>query len=307
MTTLTDHDTTGRAGPRSPRLLLPAVFVSLATVISAVTSLNVALPDIAADTGAGRTEVAWVVDAYALAFASLLLLAGALGDRYGRRRALLTGLAVFGGASAAAMVASDVDALIALRVVLGIGAALVMPATLSTITTVLDAERRQHAVAIWAGVAGASAVLGLLASGFLLEWFSWQSVFGLNVALAILASVLVWRAVPESTERPEGRLDVVGGLLFVGAVGALIYSVIEGPNHGWSSFETLGGLATGVVLVGVTIAWELRHPHPLLDPRVFRHRLFAASSLTITVQFAAFFGFLFLLMQYLQVVGDPVR
>lgn len=304
MTTTTDHDTVGRAGSRNHRLLLPAVFLSLATVISAVTSLNVALPDIAADTGATHTQVAWVVDAYALTFAALLLLAGALGDRYGRRLALLAGLVVFGGASAAAMLTSDVEVLIGLRVLLGVGAALVMPATLSTITTVLDADRRQHAVAIWAGVAGASAVLGLLASGTLLELFSWESAFGLNVGLAILASLLAWRAVPESTERPEGRLDLVGGLLFVGAVGALVYSILEGPNHGWTSVETIGGLATGVVLLLVTIAWELRHPHPLLDPRVFRHRLFAASSLTITVQFAAFFGFLFLLLQYLQVVGD---
>jgi len=295
---------TGRAGARSPRLLLPAVFLSLATVVSAVTSVNVALPDIARDTGATQTQVAWVVDAYALTFAALLLLAGALGDRFGRRRALLGGLAVFGGASAAAMLSSDVEALIGLRVLLGVGAALVMPATLSTITTVLDAEKRQQAVAVWAGVAGASAVLGLLASGTLLELFSWESVFGLNVVLAVLASALVLRAVPESSERPEGRLDVVGGLLFVGAVGSLVYSVIEGPTHGWGSVETLGGLAVGVVLLLVTIGWELRHPHPLLDPRVFRDRLFAASALTITVQFAAFFGFVFLLMQYLQVVGD---
>lgn len=286
------------------RLLLPAVFLSLATVISAVTSLNVALPDLAADTGATQTEISWVVDAYALVFAALLLVAGAVGDRYGRRRALLAGLVLFGGASLAAMLASDVEVLIGLRVVLGVGAALVMPATLSTITTVLDDERRQQAVAIWAGVAGASAVLGLLAAGTLLEWLSWESVFGLNVGLAVIAAALVLRAVPESSERPEGRLDVVGGVLFAVAVGSVVYSIIEGPHAGWGSVETVTGLAAGASLLAVTIAWELRHPHPLLDPRLFAHRTFAASSLTITMQFAAFFGFMFLLMQYLQFVGD---
>ncbi|MDN5856625.1 MAG: MFS transporter, partial [Actinomycetia bacterium] len=266
--------------PVPHRLLLPAVFLSLATVISAVTSLNVALPDLAADTGASQTQISWVVDSYALVFAALLLIAGALGDRYGRRLALIVGLILFGGASLAAMFATDIDVLIGLRVVLGVGAALVMPATLSTITTVLDAQRRQHAVAIWAGVAGASAVLGLLAAGTLLEWFSWESVFGLNVALAVIASALVLRAVPESTERPEGRLDVVGGILFAVSVGAIVYAIIEAPHAGWGSTETVSVLAIGVALLAVTIAWELRHPNPLLDPRLFGHRAFAASSLT---------------------------
>lgn len=290
--------------PAPHRLLLPAVFLSLATVISAVTSLNVALPDLAGDTAASQTQVSWVVDSYALVFAALLLIAGALGDRYGRRLALIVGLVLFGGGSLAAMFATDIEVLIALRVVLGIGAALVMPATLSTITTVLDAQRRQHAVAIWAGVAGASAVLGLLAAGTLLEWFSWESVFGLNVTLALIASALVLRAVPESSERPEGRLDIIGGLLFAISVGAIVYSIIEAPHAGWDSAETVSVLAAGIALLAVTIVWELRHPNPLLDPRLFGNGRFAASSLTITMQFLAFFGFMFLLMQYLQFVGD---
>ncbi|UYM03356.1 MFS transporter [Solicola gregarius] len=301
---MTTHTPRPQEAKAQHRLLLPAVFLSLATVISAVTSLNVALPDLANDTGATQTQVSWVVDAYALVFAALLLIAGALGDRYGRRLALISGLVLFGAGSLAAMFASDVEVVIALRVVLGVGAALVMPATLSTITTVLDAERRQQAVAIWAGIAGASAVLGLLAAGTLLEWLSWESVFGLNVALAVVASVLVLRAVPESAERPDGRLDIVGGVLFAVAIGAVVYSIIEAPHEGWGSTETVSGLAIGVALLAVTIGWELRHPHPLLDPRLFAHRTFAASSLTITMQFLAFFGFMFLLMQYLQFVGD---
>ncbi|HLR83720.1 MAG TPA: MFS transporter [Nocardioidaceae bacterium] len=285
------------------RRLLPAVFLSLATVISAVTSLNVALPDLAADTGATQTQVSWVIDSYALVFAALLLIGGALGDRYGRRRALLTGLIVFGAGSLAAMFATDVEVVIGLRIVLGVGAALVMPATLSTITTVIDVDERQRAIAIWAGVAGASAVLGLLAAGTLLEWLSWESVFGLNVVLAVIASALVFRAVPESSERPDGRLDIIGGALFAMSVGAIVYSIIEAPHDGWTSAEIVSGFAIGTALLAATIVWELRHPRPLLDPRLFTHRTFAASSLTITLQFAAFFGFMFLLMQYLQFVG----
>lgn len=293
------------AQSRAPhRLLLPAVCLSLATVVSAVTSLNVALPDLARDTGATQTEVSWIVDAYALVFASLVLVAGAVGDRYGRRLTLLVGLVLFGGGSAAAMLVSDTGALIGLRAVLGVGAALVMPATLSTITSVYTDTQRARAVAAWSSIAGASAVLGLVASGTLLEWYSWESVFGLNVALSVVAIALVLRAVPESTGQPEGRADYLGALLFVLSTGTLVYTVIEAPTEGWDSSATLIGFAVGAVLLAVTVAWELVHPRPLLDPRLFTRPAFAAGSLTITLQFAAFFGFMFLLLQYLQLVGD---
>src|SRR5665647_2278317 len=173
--------------PATHRAVLPVVMLALATVVSAVASLNVAIPSIALSTHASQTQLSWIIDAYALVFAALLLPGGAIGDRYGRRRALLVGLVIFGGGSLAAMFASGPGWLIAIRGVLGLGAALVMPATLSTITSTFPQQERARAVGAWAGVAGASAILGLLASGVLLQVWSWRAVFGLNVVLAIAA------------------------------------------------------------------------------------------------------------------------
>ncbi|NMN98684.1 MFS transporter [Antrihabitans stalactiti] len=288
---------------KAKRLLLPGVCLSLATVVSAVTSLNVALPDLARDTGASQTQISWVVDAYALVFASLLLVGGVLGDRYGRRLALLGGLSVFGVGSLLSMFTTSVDGLIGLRGLLGIGAALVMPATLSTITTVYADKERLRAIGIWSGVAGASAVLGLVVSGTLLEFFSWRAVFGLNITMAVIAAIMVVRAVPESVERQAHRLDIGGALLFVVSISALIYSIIEAPTEGWTSAHTLIGLGFGFVMLAATVTWELLAAHPLLDPRLFTNRMFSASALSITVQFAAFFGFVFLMIQYLQLVA----
>jgi EmrB/QacA subfamily drug resistance transporter len=290
---------------RTHRATLPVIMLALATVVSAVASLNVAIPSIARDTHATQTQLSWIIDAYALVFAALLLLGGAVGDRYGRRRALIVGLVIFGGASLAAMMVSGPTALIVLRGVLGVGAALVMPATLSTITSTFPPEQRPRAVGAWAGVAGASAILGLLMSGLLLEIWSWQSVFGLNVVLAAVAIVGVARVVPESAEPDAPRLDMVGAALTVGGLGALVYSVIEAPTHGWDSPHTLVGIAIGLLILAGFVWWELSRPNPLIDPRLFRNRAFSAASLSITVQFFAFFGLVFLLLQYLQLVrGD---
>ena len=284
------------------RSVLAVTCLALATVVSAVASLNVAIPSIARDTHATQTQLSWVIDAYALVFAALLLLGGAIGDRYGRRRALLGGLAIFGTGSVAAMTVTDPGWLIAMRGLLGVGAALVMPATLSTITSTFPREERSRAVGAWAGVAGASAILGLLASGALLEVWSWRAVFGLNVALAVVAVVGTLRVIPESADPAAPKLDLVGALITVAGLGVLVYSIIEAPTTGWTSAGTLLGLATGLVLIGAFVAWELHHPAPLLDPRLFRHRAFAAGTLSITLQFFAFFGFVFLVLQYLQLV-----
>ena len=236
---------------RVHRATLPVIMLALATVVSAVASLNVAIPSIARDTHATQTELSWIIDAYALVFAALLLLGGAIGDRYGRRRTLIAGLVIFGGASLAAMTVSGPTSLIVLRGLLGVGAALVMPATLSTITSTFPAEQRTRAVGAWAGVAGASAILGLLMSGLLLEVWSWQSVFGLNVVLAVVAIIGAARFIPESAEPGAPRLDLVGAVLTVAGLGALVYSVIEAPTHGWDSAETLAGIAIGLlILVG---------------------------------------------------------
>lgn len=291
-------------GPTRHGPALAVVCLALATVVSAVASLNVALPSIAEDLHATQTQLSWIVDAYSLVFAALLLLGGTLGDRFGRRRALLAGLVIFGGGSLAAMAVSDPGWLIAMRAVLGVGAALVMPATLSTITATFPAEQKARAVGTWAGIAGAGAILGLLAAGLLLEQWSWRSAFALNVVLAALAIAGTLRIIRESTDPEAARVDGAGALITVAGLGVLVYSIIEAPTAGWVSGRTLIGIAAGLALIAGFVAWELRSDHPLLDPRLFGHRAFAAGTLSIATQFFAFFGFVFLLLQYLQLVQD---
>ncbi|MFY9927721.1 MAG: MFS transporter [Streptosporangiaceae bacterium] len=281
------------------------VCIALAAVVAAMSSLNVAIPSIARSTHASQTELAWIIDAYSLVFAALLLPAGALGDRFGRRRALLAGLTIFGAGSAIAMTVSGASQLIALRTVIGLGAALVMPATLSTITGTFPPAKRTKAVSVWAAVAGGAAVLGVLCAGALLEFFSWRSVFGLNVAIAAVAIIGTVLFVPESADRAAPRLDLGGAALSVVALVALVYSVIQAPTAGWLSVQTLAGIGLGLVVLAGFIAYELRQRTPMLDPRMFGHRALSAGSLSIFVQFFAFYGFIFLILQYLQILrGD---
>jgi EmrB/QacA subfamily drug resistance transporter len=289
----------------APRAKLPVIMLALATVVSAMASLNVAIPSIARDTHATQTQLSWIIDAYALVFAALLLLGGAIGDRYGRRRALLAGLVIFGAGSLAATTLSDPTWLIAMRGVLGVGAALVMPATLSTITSTFPLEQKSKAVGAWAGVAGGSALVGLLASGVVLEAWSWRSVFALNVVLAVIAIIGTLRVIPDSADPRAPRLDLVGALITVAGLGLLVYSVIEAPSHGWVSAHTLGGIAVGLLILVGFVRWELTRENPLIDPRLFRNRAVTAATLSITFAFFAFFGFVFLVLQYLQLVrGD---
>ena len=208
------------------------VCIALAAVVAAMSSLNVAIPSIARSTHASQTELSWIIDAYSLVFAALLLPAGALGDRFGRRRSLLAGLVIFAAGSAVAMIVSGASELIALRTVIGLGAALVMPATLSTITGTFPPARRTKAVSIWAAVAGGAAIFGVLGAGVLLEFFSWRSVFGLNVALAIIAIIGTLLFVPESADPSAPRLDRGGAVLSILALVAVVYSVIQAPTDG---------------------------------------------------------------------------
>ncbi|OQQ14214.1 MFS transporter [Streptomyces sp. M41(2017)] len=301
----TRAQTAGPAPAARHHLILVVTCLALGTVVAAMASLNVALPDLARETHATQTQLSWIIDSYSLVFASLLLPAGALGDRFGRRRALLAGLTLFGAGSAAASLTTDPSTLIALRGVLGVGAALVMPATLSTITSTFPRARRAQAVSVWAAVAGASALVGLFATGALLEGWSWRSVFLLNVALALVALIGTLLFVPESAEPQQPRLDIGGSLLAVAGLVALVYSVIEAPTRGWADPVTLGGIGLGLVILAGFVLFELRRANPLLDPRLFRNHHFAAGSLSIMLQFFVFFGFIFVMMQYLQLVrGD---
>lgn len=292
------------AQSRSPQVNLPVVTVvvciALGAVSAAMASLNVAIPDLVRSTHASQTQLEWMIDAYLLVFSVLLLPAGAIGDRYGRRRALIGGLAVFGAASAVAMIVTSAAALILLRGLIGLGAALVMPATLSTITSTFPPTERTKAVSVWAAVAGGSAIVGLLASGVLLQWFSWQAAFAINVLLAAVALVGTVRFVPESSQPDAPHIDKVGALLATVGLVAVVFSIIEAPDAGWVSPRTVAGAAVGLgALVGF-VAVERRHPHPLLDPRLFSNPRLSAGSLSICMQFFAFFGFTFVSLQYLE-------
>jgi EmrB/QacA subfamily drug resistance transporter len=288
--------------PRRRRGILVVVCLALMMVVSAVSGLNVALPDLAVDTGASQTELTWIVDAYTLAFVGLLLPLGAVGDRFGRRGVLVFGLLAFGLGAALAMTTGEPSTLITLRALMGVGAAAVMPATLSVITSSFPPEERARAVGVWVGVAGGGAVLGLLASGILLELFSWSSFFGLNVTLALLALAGTLALVPSSRDDSAPRLDPVGAVLSLAGIVGVVLAIIEGPERGWTGALTVTGLAVGVLGLVAFVAWELRRPDPMLDPRLFRLRGFSAGSLAITVQFFGSFGFFFVVMQYLQYV-----
>ena len=214
------------------RGVLPVVLLSLALVVAAVPALNVALPDVAASTSASMSQLQWVVDAYALVFAGLLLPAGALGDRYGRKPVLVTGLAVFAAGAGLAALTSTPEALIGLRGLMGVGAALVMPTTLSIITSSFPEEQRGKAVGAWIGVAGAGAVFGLLTSGLLLEVWAWQSVFWFSAALGLVVAVAAVRLIPNSRDEDTPPVDYVGGLLSVLTLVGVVFAAIEGPERG---------------------------------------------------------------------------
>ena len=298
---MTTHDTREGARVRTGPVLA-VVSLALMTVVSAVSGLNVALPDLARETGATQTEITWIVDAYTVVFAGLLLFAGALGDRFGRRELLAGGLAVFGVAAGLGMLTSDPAQLIALRAMMGIGAAAIMPTTLSIITTSFPVEQRAKAIGVWVGMAGGGAVLGLFGSGILLEFFSWSSFFGLNVVLAGLALVGTLLVVPTSVDADPPRLDLVGALLSLVAVAATVFGIIEGPDRGWGDSLTVTALVVGILALVAFVRWELRVAQPMLDPRLFRNRAFSAGSLTVMVQFFATFGLFFVVIQYLQFV-----
>jgi MFS family permease len=291
-----------RSSRQQPNLSLVTAVVctALGAVSAAMASLNVAIPDLVRSTHASQTQLEWIIDAYLLVFSVLLLPAGALGDRYGRRKALIGGLIVFGGASAAAMTVTSANDLIFLRGLIGLGAALVMPATLSTITGTFPRAERTKAVGVWAAVAGGSAILGLLASGLLLQWFSWQAAFAINVLLAALALAGTVRFVPESSQPDAPALDKGGAVLATVGLVALVFSIIEAPDAGWLSARTLAGVAAGLVALAGFVVFELRRRHPLLDPHLFSNRRLSAGSLSICIQFFAFFGFTFVSLQYLE-------
>ncbi|MFN8112785.1 MAG: MFS transporter [Solirubrobacterales bacterium] len=289
--------------PRQRWLALAVLCLSLLAIVIDNTIVNVALPTLARDLDADLSELQWVVDAYTLVFAGLLLLAGALGDRYGRRRMLLTGLAVFGAASAFAAYAGSADALIAGRAVMGAGAALIMPATLSLLVNVFaDPRERAMAIGVWAATAGLGVALGPVVGGVLLDHYSWGAIFLVNVPLTVLALVAGRRLVPESRDPVTRPLDWTGAGLSGAGLLALVWGVIEAPSEGWTSAPVLAAGAVAAAALTAFVVRQRRVAAPLLDVRLFRNPRFTAASSTIAILFFALFGFLFLSTQLLQFV-----
>jgi MFS transporter, DHA2 family, multidrug resistance protein len=290
-------------GARGRWLALGMLCTSLLAIVVDNTIVNVALPTLVRDLDAGLSELQWVVDAYTLVFAGLLLLAGALGDRFGRRRTLLAGLAVFGLGSAAAAFAGSVDVLIAQRAIMGAGAAFIMPATLSLLISVFpDPRERAMAVGIWAATAGLGVALGPVVGGVLLDHFWWGSIFVVNVPLCALAIIAGRRVIPESRDAVARRIDWTGAALSGAGLIALVWAVIEAPSEGWTSAPVLGAGGFAAVALGAFVVQQRRAADPLLDLRLFKDPRFTAASGTIMVLFFALFGFLFLSTQYLQFV-----
>jgi EmrB/QacA subfamily drug resistance transporter len=281
---------------------LGVLCLSLVTIVMANASLNVALPTLAENLHTGASGLQWIVDAYSLVFAGLLLTAGSLGDRYGRRLALNGGLILFGAASLFAMASSSAGAVIGARAVMGIGAAFVMPATLSILAHVFPPDERPRAIAIWAGFAGVGVALGGVVSGALLEQFWWGSIFLINVVIVVVALVAGFFLIPRSREKIHAPLDPLGALLSIVGLSALVYGIIEAPDHGWASTQTLVTFGVAIVVLAGFVAWELRAKEPMLDLGYFRNPRFTAATAAISLVFFAMFGSYFLFTQYLQFV-----
>src|SRR2546423_8000293 len=246
---------------------LAVLCLSLVIVVVGNTVLNVALPTLIRELHASNSALQWVVDAYGLVFAGLLLTAGALGDRFGRKGALTTGLLIFGGRSAVAAFATSGGQLIALRAIMGIGAALIMPATLSILTNVFPPHERAKAIAIWAGLAGAGGAIGPVTSGYLLEHFWWGSVFFLNIPVVIVAVVAGRFLVPTSRDPGKVPLDLVGAGLSIVSMSNLIYGIIEAPQRGWTDGVILRSFGIALVVFAIFAVWALTREHPMLDLR----------------------------------------
>src|SRR4051812_15836197 len=282
---------------------LAVLCVSLLVIVIDNTIVNVALPTLVRDLGTSISDLQWVVDAYTLVFAGLLLTAGSLGDRFGRKRALTVGLVIFGGASAAAAFSGSVGALIGARAVMGVGAALIMPATLSILTNVFtDARERALAIGLWSGVAGIAVALGPVTGGFLLDHFWWGSVFIVNVPIVAVALVAGRFLVPDSRNPEKPRLDLVGAGLSIVGLGALVAAIIEAPSYGWTDPLIVTGFAVAITALTAFVVWERRVEEPMLDVRLFANARFSAASVNVTLVFFALFGFIFLATQYLQFV-----
>jgi len=278
--------------------------LSLVLVVMSVSGLVTAIPTMQEQLHASASEIQWILDAYAIVFAGSLLSAGALGDRFGRKRALLFGLVVFAAGAVVGGLASTAGQVIAGRAVMGIGAAFVMPATLSIITTIFPPEERSQAIAVWAGFAGAGGALGPIVSGALLEGFWWGSALLVNLPIVAVTFIAIWVFAPESRDDERTPLDPVGALLSLAGLGALVFAIIQGGENGFTDASVLAAGVVAVVTLFTFVQWERRTAHPMLPLRFFEDRRFSVGSGVILIAFFVMFGFFFLVTEYLQFGRD---
>jgi EmrB/QacA subfamily drug resistance transporter len=301
-TTTDPPDPVARAEARRRTWILVAVCTGLIAVVASVSGLNVAQGQLAADLSATQSQLLWVINGYTIALAALLLPIGAIGDRWGRKQVLLAGLTIFSMANVAAALSSTVTQLLVARVVAGASAAMIMPVTLSVITSTFPEEDRDRAIGVWAGFAGAGGILGLLSSSIVVDNFTWPWVFLAPTVAALAALVMTVAVVPRSRDEQHGRFDTLGSFLSAFAVGGLVLAVHEGPEVGWSDPLTVFGLTVGILGAMWFAWWEMRVEHPLLDIRVFRNRSLATASVVLMVLFAMMMGLFLVIVQFLQAV-----
>lgn len=282
---------------------LAVLSLSLLLIGMDTTVLNTAIPTMQRDLGATASQLQWIIDAYTLAFAGLLLTAGAWGDKYGRKLALAIGLVVFGAASVWGATAESASTVIAARAVMGVGGALIMPSTLSILIDVFRAPaERKKAIGIWAAMAGIGIAGGPAVGGWLLEHFWWGSALMINVPVVIVALGLGAWLVPESRDRRSPRLDLVGAGLSCAGLVALVWALIEAPEHGWTDPVTVGAVTSSLAVLAAFVLWERRHPAPMLPIAFFRDLRFSIPAISITLVFFAMMGAAFFLSVYLQTV-----
>jgi EmrB/QacA subfamily drug resistance transporter len=282
---------------------LAVLCVSLLTITLDNTILNVALPSLVQDLHASTSQLQWIVDGYTLVFAGLLLTSGSLGDRFGRKGALGTGLLIFGVGSAFSAFATSATQLIFTRAGMGIGAAMIMPSTLSLLTNIFrDPKERGRAIGVWAAVAGGAGSIGPVLGGFLLRHFWWGSVFLINVPVAIIAFTAGRFLLPKSRDPSAPKIDLFGALLSIAGLVALLWAIIEAPTKGWSDGSVIVGFLAGAAILAGFMYWELHSSDPMLDVRFFKNRRFSAANAAITMVFFGMFGSMFLITQYLQTV-----
>ena len=286
-----------------PIAALAVICLSVFVISVDATIVNVALPTLSRELDANTAQLQWIVDAYTLVMAGLLLSAGSLSDRYGRRGWLSAGLAVFAVTSAVAAQVHSADALIAARAAMGVGAAVIFPTTLGLITNIFtDPVPRAKAIGVWAAMVGVGVAAGPITGGWLLEHFSWGSIFLVNVPVAVVAIVGGILFVPTSRDPATPPLDIGGLILSSIGVTALVYTVIEAPDWGWSSARTAVGFGVAIAVLAGFAVWERAQRAPMLDVSVFANRRFSGGSLAVTAGFLTLFGFIFVITQYFQFI-----